>query len=203
MAVHGVAEEAPGRVRRLLSEPTLPVLLLASVAMVQRRFVPDIALTVGTAALVVVEAPRWGFRTASAVPNGPSRYRFRGVLVLLVVAVAMAGLPRTSRWLDLACAVPGVVALWLVLHPGPGTSAGAPRAPARWWVWPLLGLALALVELWSFVHRAGPLIDDPHHPELSTLVEPWLDPYAVRVLFLWSWLLIGWWLVRRVQAWAR
>ena len=172
MAVHGVADAAPGRVRRLLSEPTLPVLLLASVAMVQRRYVPDIALTVGTAALVVVDAPRWGFRTASAVPDGPPRHPFRGALMLLVAAFAMAVLPRTSPWLDLACAVPGGVALWLVLHPGPGTTIGSPRAPARWWVWPLLGVALALVELWSFVHRTGPLVDDPHHPELSTVVEP-------------------------------
>jgi hypothetical protein len=179
------------------------VLLLASVAMVHRRYPPDIALTVGTAALVVVDAPRWGFRTASAVPDGPPRHRSRDAALLLVAAGALAALPRTSHRLDLGCAAVGLVALWLVLRPGPGTTVGSPRAPRRWWIWPGLGLALALVELWSFVHRADPLLDDPAHPELSTLVEPVLDQYAARVLFLWAWLLSGWWLVRRVRAWAR
>jgi hypothetical protein len=198
-----VAGREAGRLRTLLSEPTLPVLLLASVAMVRRGYLPDIALTAGTAALVVLDAPRWGFRTASGVPTAPPCHRSRTALLLLVAAAAMAALPRTSRRLDLACAVAGVIALWLVLRPGPGTTVGSPRAPDRWWVWPLLGVALALVELWGFLHRADPLVDDPAHPELSTLVEPVLDPYAVRVLFLWAWLLSGWWLVRRVRAWAR
>jgi hypothetical protein len=195
---------APGRLRTLLAEPTLPILLLATVAMVHRRYLPDILIFGGTTALVLADAGRWGFRTRSAEPVEPTEHRWASAAALLVAAAGMASLPRTSHTLDLACAVPGVVALGAAWRPGPAEEADqATPAPRRWWLWPTLGVLLALVELWSFLLRPQPLVDDPNHPELSTLVEPHLDPYLNRALFLWAWLLAGWWLLRRIRAWAR
>lgn len=199
-----VVGRRPGRLRTLLTEPMLPVLVLATIAMVHRRYLPDILLFGGTAALVYADAGRWGFRTTSAAPAAPPRHRWAAAVALLAVAAAMAALPPTSVALDIACALVGVLALRATWRPGPALEpTSAAPVPRRWWVWPTLAVTLALVELWSFVHRAQPLVDDPDHPELSTLVEPLLESELVRTGFLWLWLLAGWWLLRRIQAWAR
>ena len=206
MAVTGdVAEGSrPDRLRTLLSEPALPILLLATLAMLHRRYLPDILIFGGTAAIVVADAGRWGFRVTSTEPGEGADRRTVKAAGLLAVAAAMATLPRTSRWLDLACAVPGVIAVGVALRPGSARRPErGPEVPRRWWVWPTLGVLLALVELWSFLLRPQPLVDDPDHPELSTLVEPLLDGHLARALFLWVWLLVGWWLLRRIRAWAR
>lgn len=200
----GVVDGDAGRLRTLLGEPTLPILLLATIAMLRRGYLPDILIFGGTAVLVVVDAGRWGGRRTSAEPAEAASRRWLTATALLVAAAAMAALPRTSHALDLSCAVAGVVALGLAWQPGPAGSAERHAAvPRRWWVWPVLGVLLALVELWSFLLRPQPLVDDPDHPELSTLVEPLLDGQLARTLFLWAWLLVGWWLLRRIRAWAR
>ncbi len=194
-------------VRRLvLREPTVPVLVLASVAMVRREYVPDILLVSGTAALIVIDAPRWQLRTASAEPTASDRPRWQPLTLALLVAGAMTPLPRQSHWLDAAFAVVGLVTLTLAWLPGREYDVGPdprpPEPPRRWWTWPALGVVVALIELFSFLHDTAPRVDDAQHPTISTLVEPSLDAWPVRALVLWTWLLAGWWLWRRIQAWA-
>lgn len=195
----------PASRRQLLREPGLPILLLASVAMVLRQYLPDLLLVLGAALLIVLDAPRWGLRTASAQPPAAEENRGRVAGLAAVVAVVMTLLPRESHRLDLAFTLVGLAALWLVWLPGreEATHDGRePAAPPRWWVWPLLGVAGALVELFSFLHDTSPRVDDPGHPTLSYLVEPGLDSWPVRGLVLWLWLLAGWWLWRRVRTWG-
>jgi len=178
----------------LLREPALLILLLALVAMVRREYAPDIALVAGTAALVVVDARRWRFRTASARPAAPAAHRVEVAVLLAGVALAMAALPRRSGWTDVAFAVVGLAVLgvaWLpdrVPSVGPGSVVAT---PTRWWAWPALGVLLALEELYSFLRQPAPMVDSPDHPTISTLVEPALATWPIRALVIWGWLLAG------------
>ncbi len=189
---------------RLLREPTLPILLLALVAMIRREYVPDICLVAGTAVLIVVDSRRWPLRTASAAPVGrtlgPGVALFAGVM-----AASMAVLPGgTGGVLDLAFGVVGLLLLRQAWSPGREPAGQDPTAldpPRRWWLWPALGVALALVELFSFLHQSAPMVDNPQHPTLSSVVEPHLSAGPVRAVVLWAWLLGCWWLARRLQAW--
>lgn len=189
----------------LLREPALPIVLLASLAMIDRRYLPDIALFVGTAALIVTDSGRWRDRVASAEPDPvPARHLFTAALAAAAVAAAMSGLPRTSPLTDTVFAAIGLTALLLAWNAGPGRRPGTePPAPARWRVWPGLAVALALAEFWSFLHQPAPMVDSPQHPTVSTVVEPGLDEWTARAVALWVWLMCGWWLLRRIRAWAR
>jgi hypothetical protein len=166
----------------------------------------------GTVLLIVVDSRRRPMCTASAEPVG--RTLGTGVVLLTGGAAAfMAVLPGgTGGVLDLAFAVVGLLLLRQAWWPGrsPGRSpsrtpadgdSSAPDPPGRWWLWPALGVALALVELFSFLHQSAPMVDNPQHPTLSSVVEPHLSGGPLRALVLWAWLLGCWWLVRRVQAW--
>ena len=188
----------------VLREPALPILLLAWVAMLRREYVPDILLFGGAAVLLVIEARRSQGRTSSAEPASRSRHPVLGLGATGVVALLMASLPP-SAWLDAAFGAVGVVVLVICLSPrrerqpsrGPDVD-----EPARWWVWPLLGVTLGVVALWSFLHQVSPMVDSLAHPSISSLVEPGLAHGLARVLALWLWLLAGWWLLRRVRAWS-
>jgi hypothetical protein len=188
----------------LLREPALPILLMAWVAMLRREYVPDIVLFGGAAGLIVIDARRWNGRTSSAEPSSRARHPVLVLGATGLTALVMAGLPR-SGWLDAAFGAVGVVVLiigWL-----PGREERPSRGqdvdePARWWVWPMLGLTLGLAALWSFLHRVSPMVDSLAHPSISSLVEPGLAHSPVRLFALWLWLLAGWWLLRRIQAWA-
>ena len=196
----------------LLREPALPLLLAASVAMVVRRYPPDIALFTGACVLLVVDARRWDrARERSAQPPAAGVAVPLLVVALLPVACLAALLPAGSGRLDAFFAAVGLVALWCCWAPGGdrptqrGTRAGAEVAPARpprWAAWPALTLAVLLVELWSFAHQTSPRVDSPAHPTLSTVTEPALAWSAVRAVALWWWLAAGVWLLRRVRAWT-
>ena len=97
-----------------------------------------------------------------------------------------AQMTRTAKPLTIA-----VVALAVVWLPGREVRPGRPREPtepARWWVWPVLGLTLGLAALWSFLHQVSPMVDSLAHPSISSLVEPGLEHGVVRFLALWLWL---------------
>ena len=71
-----------------------------------------------------------------------------------------------------------------------------------WLVWPAGGLLLAFIELVSFLSQPDARTDNPSHPTVSTVVEPWLGNQAARALTLAVWLAMGWWLFRRLSTWA-
>lgn len=192
--------------RRVWREPALPILLLAGLVQIDRGYAADIGLFFGTALLVVLDAPRWPAGAVSAertVAGRREQWVLAGTAALY--GLAFGPLPRDSDWLQLAMAVPGALVLWILVRPVRSTrdrvAEGVETSPPRWWVWPALGVALALVELGSFLSQTGPRTDSFAHPTVSTTVEPWLDLVPLRMLALGFWLAIGWWLVRRVLAW--
>lgn len=83
-------------------------------------------------------------------------------------------------------------------------AAQTPEGPTGrgWLVWPAVGLLLAFIELVSFLSQPDARTDNPSHPTVSTVVEPWLGNQAARALTLAVWLAMGWWLFRRLSTWA-
>lgn len=212
---------AVGAARRsaVLAEPTLLFILVAGLVQIARGYAADIALFFGTAALLVWDAGR--SPAIRAVPRpAPARLRARTGMVLSTLAFGflVSWLPRDAPALHLAFAVPGLAVVWgLLRRPAPGTvdrsadgtTDGASDVatdsvvPGRaWLVWLFLGLLLALIELGSFLSQPDARTDNPSHPTVSTVVEPWLDGQAARALVLAVWLAMGWWLYRRLNAWA-
>jgi hypothetical protein len=197
----------------VVREPAVPVLVLAGATQVYRAYAVDVLLFLGTLVLIVTERRRWGPDTRDATP--PARPRPAAVVVTAAAAayaVAVSFVPQTTWWLDACLAVPGIAVLALALAPRrPGARRRDPvveapgrdlPAPRHWWVWPGLGIALALVELFSFLSQPDARTDSYEHPTLSTIVEPPLDSMPwLRALALFAWALIGWWLLRRVRAW--
>ncbi|EWT03366.1 hypothetical protein N865_18755 [Intrasporangium oryzae NRRL B-24470] len=193
-----------------LREPAVPLLVLATAVMVTRGYAADILLCVGTLALVVREGLRWRGRTADATP-APLRWRSvaGGCAIATVLGVGLSLIPRTERWLDVALAAVGVLALWLSLAVGPGGDGHlddapepVPASPPRWWVWLGIGALLVLIELVSFLSQSDARTDNPDRPTISTLLEPTLAAGVPRAAGLTLWLLAGWWLVRRTRAWS-
>jgi hypothetical protein len=197
----------------VVREPAVPVLVLAGLTQVYRAYVVDVLLFLGTLVLILTERRRWGPATRDATP--PERARPGAAVVLPVAAayaVAVSFVPQTTWWLDACLAVPGVAVLMLSLvaprrHARPRHAlVEAPRrdppGPRHWRVWPGIGIALALVELFSFLSQPDARTDSYEHPTLSTIVEPPLDSMPwLRAVALFAWVLIGWWLLRRVRAW--
>lgn len=198
------AERADTAGASLLREPALPILLMAWVAMLRREYVPDILLFGGASAILVIDARRWQGRTSSAEPSSRVRHPVLVLGVTGATALLMATLPRSGR-LDAAFGAVGVVALavgWLRSREERPSRDDVVEEPDHWWVWPALGLTLGLAALWSFLHQVSPMVDSLAHPSISSLVEPGLEHGVVRLLALWLWLLAGWWLLRRIRAWA-
>lgn len=90
------------------------------------------------------------------------------------------------------------------LAPPRAEAAGTQDSPTGrgWLVWPAVGLLLAFIELVSFLSQPDARTDNPSHPTVSTVVEPWLSNQAARALTLAVWLAMGWWLFRRLSTWA-
>ncbi len=194
--------------RPLVREPAVPVLALASIVQVVRAYPVDILLFVGSLVLAVVLRLRpGGDRLIDSTPAPAPR----GVLLTAFAVAAAYGLgvsfvPQTTWWLDACLAVPGLVALWVLVDAGrrlrSPVAPPEPATPPRWWAWPLLGVSIALVELFSFMEQPDARTDSLDHPTLSTVIEPALSNQALRGLVLGLWLLVGWWLVRRLRAWG-
>ena len=178
-------------VGQVLREPTVPVLLLATVAHVLRHNLTDIVLFLGLAGLVVVDSRR----------GGPARQRDLPRLSTPVVLGVGAGygllvapLARGGATLRVVLAVPGAVAL-LTLWRSSRDQRDV-RRPTRWWWWPALILSVCLVELTNFLLQPSFTTSTPDHPVLSTIIEPWLSSGPARGVTCAVWLAIGWWLTR-------
>lgn len=214
-----------------MGQPTLIAVLLAGLVQVDRGYVTDIVLFFGIAVLMVWDGGRSPARGAVPLPApAPPRRRAAVAVLALVFGALAAALPRRADALDLTMAVPGMVVLWALLRAGRGdwrlgdrghgdrghgdrgSRTGTPERPGSrppadltgtraWRVWPALGLTLALVELGSFLGQPDARTDNPDHPTVSTVVEPWLDDTAVRALVIAAWVGMGWWLVRRLRSW--
>lgn len=204
----------------MLIEPTVPILLLASVAHIVRHNITDLVVFAGTAAVIVLDS----FRPAASVPPSRSRSpRRRRPLagwrpagpwfsVLAVVAFAiLAAIPaRDSMTIRTVLVLGALAALYLVVvHPAPPVPRAQP-SPRGWWVWAVIGVAACVWELTSFIfQQTDPTRDTAHpisdttHPAVSDLIGPWLTDWAGRTVFLFLWAAAGVWLLRRFAVGGR
>ena len=207
-----MASPAANRLNRvahtIVREPAIPLLGLAGLVQVVRAYPVDVVLHAGSLCLAVLLLRRpGGDRLVDASPSPTTgRTRVAALVTAAAYGLAVSFVPQTSWWLDACLAVPGVVALWLLVSRGRAVripvAPAEPARPTRWWVWPALGLSVALIELTSFLSQPDPRTDSVDHPTLSTVIEPALGNQAMRALAVGGWLLVGWWLMRRVRAWG-
>lgn len=197
-----------GSASRFVREPAVWMVLVSLVVQLWRAYPVDIALHVVILILMAIEWPRTRDRLVDATPPRLApRPRLLGLGCALVYALAVSFVPQTTWLLDACLAVPGLAALWVAVGPRrrvrwrSGAAATTPPTPRNWWVWPGLAVGLALVELYSLLSQPGPRADSVAHPTLSTLVEPLLSSQLHRAAALVVWVLLGWWLVRRIRTW--
>jgi hypothetical protein len=201
-------DQAVRLARTLVREPAVPVLALAGIVQVVRAYPVDILLFLGSLVLAVVLRLRpGGDRLIDATPTPDTRrVHLTALGVAAAYGLAVSFVPQTTWWLDACLAVPGVVMLGVLVGAGRTPRSPVPipepATPRRWWAWPLLGVSVALVELFSFMEQPDARTDSIDHPTLSTVIEPALSSQALRALALGLWLLIGWWLVRRIRGWG-
>jgi hypothetical protein len=184
---------------RVLREPTVPILLAASVVHVVRRELFDLVLFSGTAVLILVDSQR-----RDAAPAGVARIaRPRAWLVVagmtLVSAVVALAAPA-SLGARLVLIAIGLAALALVLV-RPQRLPGAwqqPSAAAGWPLWAVIGVATCLWELTSFIAQQVWTSDQDAHPAVSDLVGPLLQTWLGRAGFLRLWTAAGWWLLQQL-----
>jgi hypothetical protein len=187
----GVAEagDAEAGWWRVVTEPAVVAILLATVAHVARRNVSDIVLFLGIAG--VIAADRVGaFRESSRLDLPVPRTR---VLLAVAFGYGLLVLPlvRGGALLRLVLAAPGVVAL-LVLLRGRAGARPAPPPGRGWAVWPALLVFGCLFELANFLAQPDGTTPNHAHPVLSDIVEPWLASGPARAVFCAAWLFIGW-----------
>ena len=189
--VSGVAEPGDADLGwwRVVTEPTVVAILLATIAHVARRNVSDIVLFLGTAG--VIAADRIGvFRDSRRLELPVLR---RGIVVAAAFGYGLLVLPlaRAGALMRLVLAVPGVAAL-LVLLLGRSATRPAPPPGRGWVVWPALLVFGCLFELANFLAQPDGTTPNHAHPVLSDIVEPWLASGPARAVFCAAWLFIGW-----------
>ncbi len=190
----------------VLREPTVLILLLASVVHVVRRNVFDFLLFFGTAVVIIVESRMESRRfeqrgTGTLAPATPLSYRRRwwSAAVIALLSAAIALLPIAGGLMRVVLIGSGVAVLVLVVArpaPPPG---GAGRARG-WQLWTAVGVAACLWELTSFIAQQVWPADQNAHPAVSDLVGPLLTTWVGRAVFLLLWVSAGWWLLRQLLA---
>jgi hypothetical protein len=178
---------------RPLREPTVWFLLITVVVHVIRQNLVDVLVFLGVAVLIVVDARRSARdRSVRWWPSWP-------VAALVCTSYALLLLPMgRSGWpMRVAVAVPGLVALVVVLRCGRGLAEEpAPRPAGRGWVvWTGLLLVGCLAQLFNWLQQPDPNTDSYAHPTLSSLVDPLLAGSVVRAVAAAVWLAVGIWLL--------
>ncbi|HET7518847.1 MAG TPA: hypothetical protein VFN05_14395 [Actinomycetes bacterium] len=179
---------------RALHESVLLVLVVTGIVHVVRRNLLDVTLFFGMAGLILVE------RTRPPGPR-PRDLQWPGPAVVLggciLFGVAMLPLAQGSWPMRILVAVPGLLALLVVLRAGP-TPALSPQADPpgrRWWLWVLVGVTAGLFELANFVSQGGSPDANPDHPTVTAVVDPLFTHTVFRAGFAMLWAAAGAWLV--------
>jgi hypothetical protein len=173
---------------RVLAEPAVMAMLLATIAHVARRNVTDVVVFLGMAGIVALDrvAPVRVARRSAPDVSGRVLYATALGYGLLVVPLVRGGAA-----MRVVLAVPGLVALVLLLRSDPSTR--SVRPPGRGWVvWPVLLVLGCFFELANFLMQADPMTPNHAHPVLSDIVEPWLASGPARGVFCAVWLVLGW-----------
>jgi hypothetical protein len=178
---------------RPLREVTIWFVLVATVVHVIRANVLDVLVFLGTAVLILLDARR-------PVPQrlGRPGWFTPAVAVLVCVGYGLLVLPmaRTGWPMRAAVAVPGVLALVVVLGSGRHLVEQPPAVRPRrsWLVWAAPLAFGCLFQLFNFFEQPDPETDSYAHPTLSSIVDPMLAGSPSRAVFVAVWLAIGIWL---------
>lgn len=193
-----LAHQRPEPRWRVLVEPTLLILVAAGIVHIVRRNAFDITLFFGTAVLIVVDRLR---RPPQAVTAGPRRLSGRRralVAGCFALYSIVAGQWQIDTWpMRTAMIIPGLV-FAVILTVRPPVEPPSLRIGKGWIVWVAVGVAIALWELTSFLQQPNPIDDSYAHPTISAIVEPRLDYWWGRAVFLLLWVSAGFWLLRTI-----
>jgi uncharacterized membrane protein YqjE len=189
---------------RVLREPTVPILLAASVVHVVRRDLFDLLLFSGTALLIAVDAWRRessgsaASRVAAADPDARpvSAWLLAAGMTFFAAAAALAAPASVGARLVLVAI--GLAALVLVLVRPAGRAHARSASASGWPVWAVIGVLTCLWELTSFIAQQVWTSDQNEHPAVSDLVEPLLQHWSGRAVFLLLWAIAGCWLLRQL-----
>lgn len=183
---------------RVLREPTVPILLAASVMHVVRRNAIDFAVFFGTAVVIVIDARRHDMTPAGVARiSRPRAWLVVAGMTLFSAVVALAAPASVGARLVLVAI--GLAALVLVIARPQRVSGGqVPPAARGWPVWAVIGVAACLWELTSFIAQQVWPLDQDAHPAVSDLVGPLLQTWFGRAVFLALWAGAGWWLLRQM-----
>lgn len=179
---------------RPFREPTLWFLLIAVVVHVIRQNVVDVVVFLGVAVLIVADAWR-PVRARGAVRWWPSWPV--AALICTSYALVLVPMTRTGWPMRIAVAVPGLVALVVVLWFGRALVEEVPRRRVGrgWVVWTGLLVVGCLAQLYSWLQQPDPNTDSYAHPTLSSLVDPLLAGSVTRAVAAAVWLAVGIWLL--------
>ncbi|WP_433734100.1 hypothetical protein ACQP0C_18365 [Nocardia sp. CA-129566] len=126
---------------------------------------------------------------------------FRRQLVLLAVGAALAAGGAATRpfsWSATALVmVPMVVVLVLVFRARPERIPRTARLRRGVAVWSALLVVASAWEAYAFVRQPDRTRANYAHPTLSTLLDPALEHWPLRLAGWLVWLGLGWWLVSR------
>ncbi len=184
---------------RVLREPTVPILLAASVVHVVRRDVFDLLLFSGTAVLNLLDSQRRDAAPAGVARVGrPRAWLVVAGMTLFSAVVALAA--PSSLGARLVLVAIGLAALALVLVRPQRLTDNRQEASAAWgWpLWAVIGVAACLWELTSFIAQQVWPLEEDSHPAVSDLVGPLLQSWLGRAVFLLLWAAAGWWLLRQL-----
>jgi hypothetical protein len=186
---------------RVVAQPTVLILLAAGVVHIIRRNPFDISIFFGTALLIVVDRLRREPTVSTGVAeplSGRLRLAAAGALALYSV---VAGQWETDTWpMRVAMIIPGLLFAVIVAVRTPVEEGSVPRVGRGWIPWAAIAVAIALWELTSFVQQPNPIDDSYQHPTISAIVEPWLESWVGRSVFLMLWVAAGFWLIRTIAA---
>ncbi len=179
---------------RRVAEPWTLILVITGLFQVFRGAPIDGAFFLVIAALLVADA--FGFVRApdTRLPRRGALYGIGTVLgVLMVIA------PRHGWVEGLIVSAIGISVL-VFAWPNPGsTAASADPLRRAAIVWSVIGVALALWEVSSFLLGLPSPQAEFAHPSISLLLDPVLDSVLGRAVFTALWLLAGIGLLRREQ----
>lgn len=169
------------------------VLVLTGVVQVLRQQWFDTAFFFAAAALTAA-GPWLPVRASRRVPRGST-----AIGIVVVVGVGLSLLPRHSLWMVAALAVVGLAAiLYAWFAPSDGMPAGRGWTPGLRWLglaWVTAVIAGCLWELAQFI--LGYLKPDQRAYALSDLIDPLLDGWLGKAVFVAVWLAGGAFLLRR------
>jgi hypothetical protein len=177
-----VLEEPDAKTRPWwLSRPFL-IIVVAGLFHLGRGAPVDGIVFLATAAALAVAEVR------DPAPPNPRDVPAAAVLAAVPVGWLVATWQPGTVPIAVAVGVTGPPMLYLALTRG---GHGERVDTGTWWPWALVGVAICLWELTSFLQQADPATANPDHPTLSVVLDPLVVHEPGRAVLLACWLAAG------------